>query len=248
MRSKLATAALACVVMLSGCSWLHRLRPHADEPRADTPAPPATEPRAEPAPPTAAAAPPSPPAVPAPSAPLQALAVDAPPNPSAHESPGNLAATHELGCLPSTQLSNEYTPADLYPAMGRCLAEGDTPRAVLLSALAGVYARFDTLRVADTTAHDAGQVLTRRATRDVGEQQRKDFAQATMGVSHNANVLAAVCDEIRRVGPPNYFPAYMIEHGMGASAANDGSIWTPDFDPQAAWQQALDGYLHCPKP
>jgi hypothetical protein len=55
-----------------------------------------------------------------------------------------------------------------------------------------------------------------------------------------------MCKEVERIGPPAYFPRYMIQHGMGAFLNNgSGDGLVKDFDAKAAWQESLAGYLHC---
>ena len=53
--------------------------------------------------------------------------------------------------------------------------------------------------------------------------------------------------QIERIGAPDYYPRYMVQHGMQAFLISDGSDGlVKDFDAPAAWKQALDSYLHCP--
>jgi hypothetical protein len=267
--SRLAACALVC--MLSGCGWLHDIRHHdPSEPAAPAPSPADTSVQSTPATSTTATADTSQPAAAA-SVPAAAqAAADTAASPAAtspasaalsttgvqplipgesdtntDESPGSLKATHKLDCIGPELASNTYTPADLYPAVGNCLMLGDMPHAVVLAAIAGVYTYFDTLRVADPSSHDAGQILLKRAMANVAKAQAEAFAQTTHNVDDNPQVLGAVCTAIRRIGAPAYFPAYMIEHGKSGFAADNGSVWTADFDPATAWEQALTDYMHC---
>ncbi len=47
-----------------------------------------------------------------------------------HETAGNLAATHALGCLAPTAIESAYTPADLYPAAAACVTQGRTEEGI----------------------------------------------------------------------------------------------------------------------
>lgn len=76
-----------------------------------------------------------------------------------YEAPGNLQARTDLGCLKVEALRNTYTAADLYRSNAECMRQDDLESAVYSSALAGVYARYDSLRVADQSAHQAQAVL-----------------------------------------------------------------------------------------
>jgi hypothetical protein len=132
--------------------------------------------------------------------------------------------------------------------MAKCLAQSDYRKAVLISALAGTYTRFDTLRVADPTAHDASVTLTLQATSNVSDEQKKTFRKTQQDMIGNPTDFAALCQSIERVGPPSYFPMYMIEHGRTSSSDGEGSVLVPDFNIAEGWQTALVTYLHCAKP
>jgi len=166
-----------------------------------------------------------------------------------YEAPGNLESMNDIGCAGSAKLQNMYTPADLYRAAELCIRRATYRDAAFLYALAGVYGRYDTLRVADRSAHQAITVLQMQAFGGLPPDRQEAFKRAvqeSLGAPAN---LAAVCKEIQRIGPPAYHPHYMIQHGMGAftkdaSSPKDGLV-TP-FDAPAAWKRALDSYLHCP--
>lgn len=164
-----------------------------------------------------------------------------------YEAPGNLESKNDLGCIGADKVENKYTPTDLYKAVSKCANTGMYKEGAFLFAVAGVYGRFDTLRVEDKSAHQAIAVARMQAlsTLDKGKQTAfQEKLKATLG---NPEGLAAVCKEIVRIGPPNYFPRYMIQHGMGAflkSGGGDGLA--KDFNAKAAWKQSLDSYLHCP--
>ena len=75
------------------------------------------------------------------------------------EAKGNLESTHDLGCIAIEQVSNKYTPADLYKAYGRCVQANDFDKAITLFIIAGAYGHFDQMRVTDVSAHQAVKVL-----------------------------------------------------------------------------------------
>jgi hypothetical protein len=164
-----------------------------------------------------------------------------------HEASGNLESTHDLGCVGSTRLSPTHTPPDLYRALEQCVQRDAYEEATFLFALAGVYGRFDTLRVADRSAHQAVTVLVMQTFGAVGESKTAAFRKRLQESLGSPAGLASTCAEIRRIGPPGYHPRYMIQHGMGAfvkSGSSDGLV--PGFDAASAWKSSLDGYLHCP--
>lgn len=164
-----------------------------------------------------------------------------------YEAPGNLESKNDLGCVGTEKLENKFTPADLYQAIPACTKQGKYKEGVVLFALAGAYGRFDTLRVTDQSAHQAVTVLSMQAFRAMSPGQQNEFKESVSNTIGNSDGLAAVCKEIARIGPPNYFPRYMIQHGMGAftkTGADDGLV--KNFNTSAAWKQSLETYLQCP--
>lgn len=56
--------------------------------------------------------------------------------------------------------------------------------------------------------------------------------------------------DCERIGPPRYFPAYMVSHGIGAiqsALANQAQSapLEPNFDAAGAWTSLLANYLNC---
>jgi hypothetical protein len=165
-----------------------------------------------------------------------------------YEAPGNLESTHALSCASADEVSSEDTPADLYPAVGKCLAKGRYDQAAFLYALAGVYAYYDTLRVADETAHDAAAVFQHRLIEQVPEAKRKRFIAEVTTAINDPKKLSKLCGQIKKIGPPAYYPRYMVQHGMQAfTGEKNPKGLVPDFDAKGAWTKALSTFLHCPE-
>jgi hypothetical protein len=164
---------------------------------------------------------------------------------TSYEAKGNLAVTHDLGCIAGAQIRNEYTPPDLMRAFVKCAHAARYDDALLLFMIAGAYARFDTMRVPDATAHDAFAVLMTNATDDESDAEKKGVLASLEIYKDKASALfAGVCAAAVRLGPPNYAPDYMTRHGMGAFLGG-GSAAPADFDAHEAWKKAADTYLHC---
>ena len=164
-----------------------------------------------------------------------------------YEAPGNLESKNDLGCIGADKVENIYTPTDLYTAVSKCANSGMYKQGAFLFAVAGVYGRFDTLRVADKSAHQAVAVIRMQTLSTLDKGKQTAFQESLKANLGNPNGLAAACKEILRIGPPNYFPRYMIQHGMGAFLKSDeGDGLVKDFNAKAAWKQSLDTYLHCP--
>jgi len=172
-----------------------------------------------------------------------------------------LAQVRDLGCAPAEKLENTYTPIDLYTAVATCINSGQYEKGTLLFALAGAYGRFDTFRVADKSAHDAAALVRMQVVGDVDlDKGKRDAFQNTFTRAvANPKSLAAMCNEIVRIGPPSYYPSYMVQHGAGAYVAatrkargmanrESGNGLVGGFDAKTAWRQTLDTYLQCPRP
>ena len=163
------------------------------------------------------------------------------------EAPGNLESTQDIGCAPISDLKNSYTPPDLYNGMVECINQDNYTFAVYLFALAGTYSFFDSLRVVDTTAHDAHSVLLGESLGSLDSSKKDALMNELQNTLGNSDKLPEICNELTRIGAPQYYPSYMIQHGMNAiinSSTEDALV--KNFDSDTAWKTALDGYLHCP--
>jgi len=168
------------------------------------------------------------------------------PNITNIETQGNLESTNNVGCVGQDKLNRKFTSADLYRAAATCAQRGMNKEGAFLGALAGAYGYFDTLRVADKSAHGAPVILRMTALDSLDEQKRIAF-QASMKAAYSDPVAhAEICNGIIHIGPPDYFPRYMIQHGIKVlTDANVGNGLVEGFDANAAWSRALGSYLHC---
>jgi hypothetical protein len=161
------------------------------------------------------------------------------------EAKGNLQSLKTVGCVGVSELTNQHTPADIYPGVRKCIDAGEFERAGQLFFVAGVFGRFDTLRVADQTAHQAISVLRTNNLGNIDEERQKAFQESLKDrYGPGSPELAGLCGELRRMGPPAYHPTYMLQHGMRAFTGAGGGL-TQDFDPNKAWASVLDSYMHC---
>lgn len=162
-----------------------------------------------------------------------------------YEAPGNLQSFNAVACIGIDETKPTYTPADLYPGMMDCVEKQDFDAAAKLFALAGVYGRFDTMRVSDKTAHQAITILKMGSLGTLEEEDSKDFKSAIVRLTSNPEALSSLCASLRKLGPPSYEPVYMRQHGMGAFLGAKKDL-PKDFDAVSAFEAALDQYLHCP--
>ncbi|RUS65047.1 hypothetical protein EGN72_01705 [Pseudorhodobacter sp. E13] len=166
-----------------------------------------------------------------------------------HEMPGSLAPTTDPGCVSPAQAAVTLTPPDLSLGVLACAQAGDFDAAVELYVLMQLRARFDTLRVADTTAHQAEQVLAMQtfAALSPANQAQLQAAFERFGDTGGAR-HTAFCAVVTAQGAPDYLPDYMIQHGITAFTGVTGDGLVPGFAVQAAWDGLLGGYLQCPGP
>lgn len=163
------------------------------------------------------------------------------------EAEGNLESTMSVDCVPLKEIRNTHTPADIYLGISACLSKKRYQYAVDLFAVAGAFSRFDMKRVKDQTAHQAARVLNMNAFAQLSEEEQPAFRRAVQsGLAQDKENLARICASIAEIGFPTYHPRYMIQHGMAAFTGIEGDGLHEDFDPQKAWHDVLDKYLHCP--
>lgn len=162
-------------------------------------------------------------------------------------SPANLAPTRKLSCIDLPSVKNTYTPPDIFTAIRSCLAKDDYDRAATLFPLAGAYAHFDALRITDQTARDGGQVLIVQTSSTMTAGQKQAFTQALTAVMSDPKKHADFCSDVGRIGPPDYFPKYLIMHGMNAflTPHPEQNALVSNFDAQGTWAKLQAQYLKC---
>ena len=138
----------------------------------------------------------------------------------------------------------------LYQSVASCATAGRYDDAVDFFALAGVYGRYDSLRVADPSAHQIVGFLKNRALDSVPVAQRSEFQKAAGAAYDAPDKHQALCDRVKAIGKPAYFPAYMVNHGIDAAIAGLQAASAPaplvsPFDADSAWLKSLSSYLGC---
>lgn len=88
------------------------------------------------------------------------------------EAPGNLQAHTKLDCLKIEAFRNTYTAADLYQSSVACVKQGDLESAVYTFSLAGAYSYYDSMRVTDSSAHQAQTVLLMNFGNSLTEEEK----------------------------------------------------------------------------
>jgi hypothetical protein len=150
-------------------------------------------------------------------------------------------------CRALETLDNTHTPPDLFRGVKDCIEHDRYAEAVALFALAGIESRFDAARVTDKTAGDAGQVLIITTFDGMAEGKREQFEHTTRATHSDPKALALLCNGIRKIGYPAYYPEYMVMHGLGAFTGDPhAKALDPHFDPGATWSSLQTSYLNCP--
>jgi len=161
--------------------------------------------------------------------------------------PGSLAATHNLGCVALEAIDKSAQPPDLYKAIPQCITAGRYPDAVELFMLAGLEIRFDSTRVTDKTAGQAGQVMIMNTFSPLPQEQRQKFADSFTVLIKEPKTLTQVCEGAQKSGPPTYYPEYMILHGIKAFTGDPRvSAIDTAMNGQAVWTRIQHTYLNCP--
>lgn len=153
----------------------------------------------------------------------------------------------EPSCQSITSIENTQTPIDLTVSMVTCVREQRYDDAVDLFNVAGVFAKFDTLRVPDKTAHQAYSVLKMQAAQALSENEAQTFDAHLKNTLSKDGYHPTLCQAVKKIGAPTYKPTYMTNHGMAAfTGKSDIEPGTP-FDEKRAWGDVLETYLKCPK-
>ena len=162
------------------------------------------------------------------------------------EAKGNLESPNPLKCVNLSEVTNENNPADILNGMKECIKQKDFKNAAKLFAIAGVYGKFDIYRVKDKSAHQALLVLQQNIIMNLDESERNSlFESLNKELEKGSNNLNEICQAIRKIGFPKYYPKYMIQHGIQAFTEKKGDGLNEKFDSIVSWNLALKEYLHC---
>lgn len=159
---------------------------------------------------------------------------------------GNLASYINIGCISLSEVKNTFTPADLYKGVRECIKQENFDRAANLFMLAGLNARFDAERITDKTAGQARVVLIMNTFSNVPQDQKDKFGAAVKRLTENTEFLGKLCNEINKIGIPDYYPSYMILHGVKAFTGNphERALIT-HFDALSVWKKLQFESLQC---
>ncbi|MGH1465992.1 MAG: hypothetical protein ACRBBQ_11590 [Cognatishimia sp.] len=162
------------------------------------------------------------------------------------ETTGNLAATHDIGCIPLSQVAPHYSPADLFKGIEKCHRKRDYDKAAELMLMAQLRGEFDKKRVKDKSAHQAVAVLSLNMANQGGKRWERGIGKAFESFGRTGSERhTAFCKVAARSGPPTHSPSYMVQHGLKAFMGNQGTGLVKGFRAQKAWADAMKSYLRC---
>lgn len=141
-------------------------------------------------------------------------------------------------CTDFAKLSNSVPPPELYGGLVRCIQEDRLNIAVRYFALAGTYTTYDTYRVTEAEPRKLHNKLPLRVRELVGEKKWREFWATTTTTLSTPDTLTEVCQDVRKMAPPQYTPRYMSKSSPAANVEGNAA---------AFYSKALESYLHCPK-
>jgi hypothetical protein len=165
---------------------------------------------------------------------------------------GNLQKTHDLPCIGIDAAKNTYTPADLYASSAKCVMQNNNKKASELYILAGLYAKYDVMRISDQTVSGAISVMVMNNYGSVETKKREKFFK-DFKEFNNSPAAKTLCDKIEKIGKPNYYPKYMILHGIDAmrnameNKTQDDDGLKKNYDAEKNWSEATKAYSGCRK-
>ena len=160
---------------------------------------------------------------------------------------GSLAATQQLDCVDMSAITSSQTPPNIYTGVTKCIQQGNYEKAARLFYIASVYARLDAQRIVDRTARAGGQVLIINTFANFSPDQKTAFGAASNALLQPEQ-WQAWCSEFRKIGPPTYFPKYLVLHGLNAFSSPKPleNALIADFDMAGTWVKVLNQNVHCP--
>jgi hypothetical protein len=153
-------------------------------------------------------------------------------------------------CVQLGSFDNSHTPIELYSSLNDCLENNRDADAVSLFILAGMDSSFDAARVSDKTAGQARTILIMALFGGMAADVHARFETTMKAQMDDPSRHAVLCEQVKKAGPPKYFPAYMVSHGLGVmqSALVNQAPPTqlePKFDAAATWRDLITSYLNC---
>ncbi len=153
---------------------------------------------------------------------------------------GSLESKNPKSCVPLDEINNTVSPPDLFAGVATCLEEEDFAKAGNLFFLARLFGAYDAERVADKTAGQGIDVLQMRLFSIIEENKVTKFQEYINNPKRQESILSAVCNHAKSIGHPEYYPKYLILHGIKAFYGIKGNGLEPSFDSSETWRTLLN--------
>ena len=162
------------------------------------------------------------------------------------ETTGNLAPGVDPGCVRMTTADPRLSPPDLALGVLACGRAANWDAAAELYVLMLLRSSFDVRRVADPTAHQAGEVLTLQLNDAQSEADRASLGEAIQRYADPSMTQRDIlCEALKASGVPQHDPSWMIQHGMAAFTGLQGDGLVPGVDPAVLWDQVMREDVAC---
>ncbi len=164
---------------------------------------------------------------------------------TSYENPDSLRAENPLECVSATEVAASSSAADVAAGAQHCTENGRFDEAAALLLVSSAFVDFDTRRVADASAHAARQALFANTFSNQSESDMQSLFGALDSLDPSSAEHQRICEHLRDIGPPSYFPKYMIAHGLQAATDPDAPPLIEPFDSARAWEESLTGFIGC---
>ena len=156
---------------------------------------------------------------------------------------GNLEPKTNPGCITMSESVTSLTPADLALGILDCYKNDDVAKALDMFWVMRVRGFFDTKRVNDESAGAAMGMLQAELFGMTGE----DFPIKMQNLfeQDSGTFFDRLCTAMKTLGPPDYYPEYMVLHGMNAFLGIEGDGLKSDFNIDLEWNKILNNDLGC---
>jgi len=152
-----------------------------------------------------------------------------------------------VGCVDMGALTSQNTPTQILLGARKCVDDKEYDRGASLFTAAGAYGKFDSLRVPDVSAHTIIPDFESALFGQLDNESKANFKSAVEKLYKSDADRLNVCAQLRTLGPPTYYPTYMLLHGMSQFTGRGGGL-RDDFNRDTAWETALSTYVKCPSP
>lgn len=157
--------------------------------------------------------------------------------------PGNLVALNPLACVSATSIGAESTAADIAVGIRVCIEESKYTEAVEMLMVASAYAKYDAVRVTDSSARAAATaVFSEHVMARISEESKEKTMAALSTFLENKSRSDELCAFLMNAPVPNYIPYYMIAHGLGVDEGESPMV--EDLDTAEAWTEAMK-FVRC---